>query len=121
MREQLVDEAGVRRLVQAFYERVRDDDLLGPVFEARLSTDWDHHLDRMVAFWSGVLLGRPGFRGDPVGVHRAIPGLGPHHFDRWLDLFGATLEDVVPGPAAADILARASRMRVVLEGPAAVR
>lgn len=120
MREAMVGPEDVHRLVHAFYERVRDDDLLGPVFEARLSTDWDHHLDRMVAFWSGVLLSRPGFRGDPVGVHRAIPGLGPGHFDRWLELFGATLDDVVPGPAAADILARARRMRVVLEGPTAV-
>lgn len=110
-----MDEAAIRGMVHAFYARVRDDELLGPVFAPRVGDAWDPHLERMVAFWSAVLLGRPGFRGDPVGKHRAIPELTPEHFDRWLALFAEVLDERFPAPVAADIHARASRMRVVLE------
>ena len=110
-----MDEAAIRGMVHAFYARVREDELLGPVFAPRIGDAWDHHLDRMVAFWSAVLLGRPGFRGNPVAKHRAIPELTPQHFDRWMALFGQVLSERFPEPVAADIHGRAGRMRAVLE------
>ena len=69
----------------------------------------------MVDFWSGVLLASGRYRGNPLEVHRAIPGLESRHYDRWLDLFEATLMDVLPEPMARDVAARARRMRVVLD------
>lgn len=65
MAETGIDEAMIERLVRGFYERVRGDDLIGPIFAARIS-DWEPHLQRMIAFWSSVALlsgryhGRPG-------------------------------------------------------------
>ena len=48
-----LDEDVLTRLVHRFYDRVRADSALGPVFAERIS-DWGPHLDRMVAFWSSV-------------------------------------------------------------------
>jgi len=41
-----IDEALIDRLVRGFYMKVRADELIGPVFEARIA-DWEPHLKRM--------------------------------------------------------------------------
>lgn len=41
-----VDEAAVQLLVHTFYGRIRDDDLLGPVFRQALEGRWDMHLEK---------------------------------------------------------------------------
>lgn len=110
-------EDGIRTMVEAFYGRVREDALLGPVFEGRLSGEWPEHLDRMVDFWSSVLLASGRYRGDPRARHHAIPEMRPAHFDRWLELFEEVLTEVFPPHTARDVLWRARRMRLVLERP----
>ena len=111
----VVTEREIRLMVERFYGRVQDDDLLFPVFDRLLTHGWDAHVDRMVDFWASILLGARRFQGDPVARHRAIHELGPQHFDRWLLLFGEVLDDTFPEHIAKDILWRAQRMRHVLE------
>ncbi|HKN31491.1 MAG TPA: hypothetical protein VJY34_27890 [Roseiarcus sp.] len=48
-----IDEIVIDRLVRAFYTRVREDELIGPVSAAQVK-DWEPHLQRMCAFWSSV-------------------------------------------------------------------
>lgn len=108
----------IRDVVHAFYGRVRDDPVLGPVFAERLDGRWPDHLERMCRFWSSVLMGTRSFRGDPMGAHVALPGIDPAHFDRWMGLFHLTVHDRLPGHLAADMHGRAARMRVALQGAA---
>ena len=103
-------------MVHTFYDRVREDPLLAPVFEEHVGDRWDRHLPHMVSFWSNVLLGVPGFVGDPVGKHRALQEITPAHFDRWLDLFAEVLSELFAPDLAADIHGRATRMRYALQG-----
>lgn len=113
-----ITEDQIRDLVFTFYDRVREDESLGPIFESRLAGRWDPHLAKMCDFWSSVLLATGRFRGNPVQAHRAIPGIAPEHFDRWIELFQATALDVLPEPLAVDVVGRSMRMRLVLEGAA---
>ena len=77
-------------LVDAFYDDVRRDALLGPVFAGAIADGaWAHHKERMVSFWSTAMLGAHEFRGNVYGKHRAMPQLTPAHFARWLVLFEA--------------------------------
>jgi hemoglobin len=108
-------EADIRRLVETFYARVREDAELGPIFESRIGARWDAHLDRMVDFWSSVLLATGRYRGNPLEKHASIPGLESHHYDRWLALFDGVLSELFDEHVARDIGARARRMRVVLD------
>lgn len=85
----LCSEAEVVKLVEAFYLRVRRDDLLGPVFEARVR-DWSAHHSLLVAFWSSLLRGTRRFHGAPVSCHLAIPELTEALFLRWVALFRQT-------------------------------
>jgi hemoglobin len=100
-----VDRATIRSFVDGFYAVVDRDPVLGPVFAPRIHGDWGPHLDKMVRFWSMVLLREPGYSGQPPVVHRAVEELRPEHFQRWLELFGKTLHEVFE-PELADALAR---------------
>ncbi|MDM7138280.1 group III truncated hemoglobin, partial [Klebsiella pneumoniae] len=62
--ERFPDEAEIGRLVSAFYEKARQDAVLGPIF-ARHVSDWDDHLRRISDFWSSVILRSGRYRGRP--------------------------------------------------------
>ena len=97
-----IDEALVSDLVDTFYARVRQDALLGPVFETAIGDDWDAHLARLKDFWSAIALGTRRYNGRPMPAHLRLPGLTRAHFERWLTLFRETLDEIMPNPAAAD-------------------
>lgn len=85
----LCTEEEVTRLVHGFYAQVRQDAVLGPIFDTHIR-HWDRHLATMVDFWSGALRGTARFRGAPMPKHAALPGLNAGLFQRWLALFRAT-------------------------------
>ncbi|SAL11957.1 globin [Caballeronia choica] len=86
------DETNVRALVEAFYRRVDDDPLLGPVFARELTGRWDEHLAKMTTFWSSLVLGSKQYRGNVQEAHRPLGDIEPQHFARWLALFLNTVE-----------------------------
>ena len=108
-----IDEAMIERLVRRFYDKVRDDKLLGPVFDARIE-DWETHLERMFAFWSSVALMSGRYHGRPMQKHSVLPVDG-RHFDHWLHLFKETTREVCPPAAAQHFVERAHRIAESLE------
>lgn len=108
-----IDEAMIERLVRSFYEKVRKDPLLGPVFDERIS-DWEPHLQRMCAFWSSVALMSGRYHGRPMEKHTVLP-VDARHFDQWLQLFERTAYEVCPEAAARHFVERAHRIAESLE------
>ena len=108
MAETGLDEDVLRDLVHSFYAKVRGDAVLGPIFAARIS-DWDPHLERMVAFWSSVALMTGRYHGRPVPAHTPLPIHGAH-FERWLGLFRETAREVCSPAGAAHVIERAERI-----------
>jgi hemoglobin len=104
-----VDAGYIDHFVEAFYGKIREDDLLGPIFQARIA-DWPAHLARMKAFWRSVLHNSGEFAGNPMLKHIAIPGLEPGHFAHWLELFYQTLRDAEGDPAATALVGGRARM-----------
>lgn len=104
-----IDEAMIRTLVHAFYARVREDAILGPIFDRAIGDDWDPHLAKLCDFWSSVMLATGRFQGRPMQVHNRLPDIRPQHFGRWLALFETTAGDVCP-PRAAALFAERARM-----------
>ncbi|HMO29882.1 group III truncated hemoglobin [Enterovirga sp.] len=104
----LVSEAAIRDLVHTFYGRVREDELIGPVFEAEVA-DWDRHLANLCDFWSSVVLRTSRYQGRPLRPHLRLRLEGAH-FDRWLDLFERTAAEVLPREAAPVFIDRARRI-----------
>ena len=108
-----ITEAMIERLVRSFYDKVRADAVLAPVFEARIG-DWESHLQQMCAFWSSVALMSGRYHGSPMGKHLPLP-VDADHFDSWLALFEATAREVCPAEAAAHFVERAQRIAASLE------
>ncbi len=90
-----VTEDQIATLVDTFYARVREDDLIGPIFEEHVG-DWDAHLAKMKRFWSSAILRTGTYSGRPFEAHRKIPGLAQRHFDRWHSIFAEVTQRVVP-------------------------
>ncbi|MFD2512509.1 group III truncated hemoglobin [Pontibacter locisalis] len=99
----------VKLLVDTFYTRVRADDLLGPVFEERIKDNWARHLDIMYRFWQTVLLGELTYQGSPGQKHITLP-VDEAHFERWLNIFYQTLDELFTGEKAVEAKWRAERM-----------
>ena len=95
-------------LVHSFYARVRADELLGPIFEAKVS-DWTAHLERMVDFWSSVALMTGRYHGAPVLAHTPLP-ISTTHFNRWLAIFREAAQHVCTPAGAAHVIERAERI-----------
>ncbi len=103
-----VDAPYIALLVDSFYERVRADAVLGPIFAARIQ-DWPKHLTQMKHFWASVLHASGTFSGNPMAKHIAIPGIEEAEFQRWLMLFDETLKAIEPSPEASSMVAARAR------------
>ncbi len=90
---QLCSEEEIAELVNRFYARVRRDEQLGPIFHVHVH-DWNAHLVKLTDFWSSALRGTRRFRGTPMPVHTALPGLTAGLFRHWLQLFEATAAEL---------------------------
>lgn len=108
-----IDAVMIDRLVRTFYGKVREDEVLAPVFDARIS-DWEPHLARMCEFWSSVALMSGVYHGRPMEKHLPLP-VDARHFDRWLMLFRQAAHEVCPAAAAAHFIERAERIAQSLE------
>ena len=104
-------------LVRTFYRDAAMDDLLGPIFEGA-DVDWPEHIDTLTDFWSWQLLGERGYDGNPLRAHEPIHARLPfrdEHFERWLELFTATVDENFCGPLAATAKVRAAKMAHALQ------
>jgi hemoglobin len=109
------DETNIRELVGAFYRRVDDDLLLGPIFARELAGRWDAHLAKMTTFWSSLVLGTKGYRGNVQEAHRPLGDIEPQHFARWLTLFLDTVNTRYEPAAAVQFMEPALRIAQSLQ------
>jgi hemoglobin len=113
-------EENIAKLVATFYGRARNDDLIGPIFNAAVK-DWDHHIAQISDFWSSMLLKTGRYNGRPMRPHLVLP-LRPEHFDRWLALFETTAREIFVADVAEAFIIRAHRIADSFEmGIATVR
>ncbi|MGR7997132.1 group III truncated hemoglobin [Xanthobacter sp. ZOL 2024] len=104
-------EQAVHDLVHGFYDVVRADPLIGPVFMAHIAAEaWPVHLAKMCDFWSSVLLKTKRYDGRPLPPHTTLGPLNDAHFLRWLALFRPVARATLPPEDAARAIAHAERM-----------
>lgn len=102
------DEAAIARLVDHFYEKVRRDPQIGPIFNAAVH-DWDEHKRLLTSFWASVALRAGSYRGNPMAAHRPHP-IRIEHFEHWLALWGETCTEELDEAHAAQMLEYAQRI-----------
>lgn len=106
----IVTEAQLEKLIPHFYGIVRTDPLIGPVFNDAIG-DWPEHLEKLVAFWSSVMLTSGRYKGNPMAAHMKHDALiTPEMFDRWLALWAKATAEIVPPELAHALQAKAARI-----------
>ena len=106
----MAGEGELELLVGRFYAKVREDSVLGPLFNEAVH-DWPEHLTKLQAFWSSVMLTSRRYKGSPVAAHlRHAARIEPAMFDRWLALWREAAADTLSGQDAAAITAKAERI-----------
>jgi len=95
----VVNRENIRTMVMRFYVKILKDDIVGPFFVAKLGEDmknehWIPHLDLLVDFWASIMTGDSAYRGNPFMPHTQLGELKRETFERWLEIFSETLDEV---------------------------
>ncbi|MBO0329195.1 group III truncated hemoglobin [[Muricauda] lutisoli] len=99
----------IKILVDTFYDRVRKDELLSPIFNGVIKDNWPVHLEKMYRFWQTILLEEHTYSGSPFAPHVKLPVKG-EHFERWKQLFFETVDENFLGEKAKVAKLRAEKM-----------
>lgn len=126
IRKDIENREDISNLVNRFYEKVRQDDLIAHLSRHHGSREWERHLPLMYTFWENILFYTGGYGGNPMAVHdrlhRQYP-LNKAHFNRWLELFTATVDELFEGEKArlarqrAEAIASMMQSRILPQPP----
>ena len=103
-------------LVNAFYAKIRKDEVLGPIFNGHIEEErWPEHLEKLTDFWETNLFGIAKFKGNPTLKHINVDKNLNHtveqkHFGIWLQLWFETIDELYEGELADKTKESARRM-----------
>lgn len=99
MKNDITNDNDIKTLVHTFYGKVEKDERLGYIFNDFAEVDWDHHLPRMVDFWSNLIFHTGRYNGRPFRQHLPLP-IQKNDFLRWITLFTETVDELFEGEKA---------------------
>lgn len=118
MKMDIENNADIETLVNTFYGKVKSDDILGPIFNVGISVNWNTHLPIMYRFWENAIFQSGGYTGNPMMLHEHIHkkiNLATEQFDRWIQLFNQTTDELFEGKNATLAKQRASGIAAVMQ------
>lgn len=114
MKKQIATTDDIQELVNKFYEKVNNDELLSPVFNKEAGIDWEEHLPKMYKFWGTQLIGTGDYTGRPFPPHTKLT-IGVNHFQRWLKLFLETVNENFTGITAETAKTKANNIAAMFQ------
>lgn len=93
----------IELLVNTFYDKIKKDDVIGFFFNEIAKVNWNEHLPKMYQFWETLLFGQVSYKGNPMAAHfpiNEIKAMEKHHFEHWLKVWTATVEELFTGTKA---------------------
>jgi len=115
--QRIGESEGLSRLLRHFYADVRQDPLIGPIFNSQIK-DWKHHLEFIASFWE-TIVGGP----RPMPVKHLTLRLREEDFERWLFLWQANCRARLFSDVAKEMIDLANhiahRLRTILGNPLA--
>lgn len=110
--------ADVEQLIQGFYEKALIDEQIGFIFTDIAKIDLESHLPHLFDFWENILLKPNGYKRNVLKVHLDLnekSQLSSAHFERWLDLFSATVDELFEGITANNAKNKALSIATVMQ------
>ena len=99
----------IKKMVDTFYLKIREDEILASIFNDKIQDRWPTHLEKMYVFWETILLDKHSYQGSPFAPHVKME-LEKEHFDKWITLFQQTIDQLFDGPKAFETKWRAEKM-----------
>lgn len=109
--------ADVERMVNSFYDKVRQNPELKYFFDDVAAVNWDEHLPKLQAFWRSVLFGEVAFKGNPMLTHIMLnrkAKLTAANFQTWLGLFEKNMDEHFAGPMASSAKSKAKSIAALM-------
>lgn len=107
----------IDHLILEFYKKITSDPLIGYFFTEVVTLDWDHHIPKIADFWETTLFHKAVYKGNPItphlDMHRQSP-MNKDHFDRWVEVFCQTVDDLFSGAKAEMAKQRALSIATVM-------
>ena len=118
MKKDIENSEDIMKLIDRFYQQVVNDPVIGHIFTTTIKVNWEKHLPVMYSFWENTLFYTGTYTGNPMMIHQRINQivhLTDHHFDRWIALFSATVDDLFEGEKAELAKQRANSIATVMK------
>ena len=117
-KREIKDKKDVVLMVNLFYKQVRENKVIGPIFNEKIGENWDKHLPKMYSFWESLLFNVNSYKGNPLRIHKELNEsfpLEPMHFEEWIGLFNETLNKNFKGDVAEKAKQRALSILTILK------
>ena len=105
--------ADCERLVRAFYGKALADPVIGFIFVDVAHLDLEAHIPVIASFWETILLRSNTYAGGAFAAHARLHAkveLRAGHFQRWLGLWQATVDELFAGERAEQAKTHAVRV-----------
>ncbi len=107
----------IDKLIHEFYAKIMVDEQIGYFFTEVVKLDLDHHLPKIADFWETTLFHQAKYKGNPITPHVAMHKKSPMtkaHFDRWVEVFCQTIDELFSGTKAELAKQRAHSVATVM-------
>lgn len=118
MKKDIENIEDIKLLVNSFYEKIKQDDVLGHIFNDLMKVNWDKHLPKMYDFWDNIVFQTGNYKGRPFPPHMDVnekETLTSKHFNKWIEIFTTTVDELFEGVKANEIKFKASNIKEVWE------
>jgi hemoglobin len=118
MKKDIESKEDIKNLVNAFYEKVKADAIIGYIFTDIAKVNWEKHLPVMYDFWENTLFYTGTYEGNPMELHKHLHRLMPlttEHFNQWTKLFTSSVDALFKGKNANLAKQRAISIATVMQ------
>ena len=110
--------ADIDFLITEFYNKLMVDDLLSHFFTQVVKIDLPAHIPVIADFWDNILFDSMVYRRNAMNPHITMGQKSPmehDHFERWLNLFHATINEHFSGEKADLAINRSKSIALLME------
>lgn len=118
IRKDIENRSDIELFVRAFYEKIKQNEHIGFIFNDIVDMNWEHHIPLITDFWETILLDNPVYKKNAMEVHYDLNKIVPlkkEYFETWLALFNKTLDELFEGELVTLAKKRAESIAAVME------
>ncbi|MCB0628666.1 MAG: group III truncated hemoglobin [Saprospiraceae bacterium] len=117
MKTDIRDRNDIIQLINGFYDKLLEDELMAPLFIDVARINLSEHLPILYDFWESTLFQAGKYRRDAMQPHLDLHfehRLTNEHFERWLQLFDQTVDELFEGEIAQNAKVRALSIATII-------